>query len=202
MNKRNTRKSPIKTSHFRVAVFLVLAVALLGGGYYLAHNHPKKVFISSVSSAKNGTAAIKGRTPNPVNYGPSTPTDNVSNNTRKSSPSSAATTLNNGPTKPTPSPVAITIDREGPVTINSATYVQVTTTIGDTTSGSCKMTATQAGQQPITQTQQVQASPGGSYYTCNFSIPESQFPDHGAWSTLVSVTSTAGSASANGSFTL
>jgi hypothetical protein len=198
MPKKTARKFSRKKT---LVTYAIVAVVIIGAiSYTLIHNDR-----TNVSSTKPKTLASSniGRAPNPVNYGPSSPTDNTSNDARKSNPATASQTLDNGATSSgTTSNLSVTIIREGAVQPSgSSKEVQVTSQVSGATSGSCTLTLSQAGQQSITQTDTIQLE-SNAYGCAIFNIPVSQFPSQGQWNTNLSISSGNTTASTTGSVTI
>lgn len=174
--KKNLRQS-INFTRWVIVALLLVAIAAAG----LITNH----YVNKKSSTQVSTV-------NGINYGPSSPQDNAPNNTRKSSPPSTSTqTLNTPPATSgnsqsapaNPQGITVTITRAN---INN-NALQVATIIGNATAGSCTLTASQNGQQSITQTEVVQLQT--NVYVCPvFSIPIDNFPNLNGWNVSVSVT--------------
>jgi len=142
-----------------------------------------------------GFSQHKTVTPLPKNVDTSTsPSDNNINNQRKASTSPAPTLNNGATTSPSNniSSISVTVTRAS-VVDNS---LQVGTLVNGTTSGSCVLDVAQAGQTPITQTNQVTIQ-NNSYVCPVFSIPLSDFPNQSDWNVSVGVTNDGTTASSN-----
>lgn len=129
------------------------------------------------------------------------PAENNFNNTRKAS-SKPATTLDNGPTSSSSTSsstdnVSLTITRAD--VDNQSNALEVGTLVNGTTSGTCTLSVSQAGETTITATNQVTLS--NNTYSCPvFSIPLSQFPNLGKWNVSVEIVS--GSSNTTSNYTL
>jgi len=164
-------------------VLLFVVLGLIGGGCFLIFHESKSSSTSLVDHS--------GRA-----YPPSTPQDNAANNARKSNPATASQTLDNGPTKSAPATsISVLISRAGVYSINGVNTLEVGTIVNGATTGTCVLTVSQSGEQPITQTASIGQQ--NNTYACSvFDIPTSQFPNQGDWDVSVSITSN-GSTAAN-----
>ncbi len=166
-----------------LAAFVVLGILEATNVTHLIHHRP----------ASNLTASSKGQQPNSVNYSAANPNDNAANNERKSS-SNPSTTLDNGPTttNTAPSPVGVIIVNAR----RSGTDVRVGNIVNGTTTGTCTLSATQAGQSsPAPVTAQVQQDVNS--YDCG--IMHISLPDTGTWQIKLTVTSGSNSGTATAS---
>ncbi len=160
-----TKKHKKVDSHIIVGIAVIIVV-LFGYGVW---KHYHKSSPLGVNVATHSSAA-----------------DNNFNNARKSS-SAPAQTLDNGPTvskSTTPVDISLTVTRAG--VFNSS--LEVGTLVNGTTSGTCTLSVSQAGQQTITQSASVVLS--NNSYSCSvFNVPLSQFPNQNDWDVSVTLTS-------------
>lgn len=193
---RTVSLKPLARKHtlLGLAVLILIAASLTA---FLA-NRPQSKQSSLEKTAAGPTGkAPAGRSANPVNYGPSSAADNAGNEARKSDPATANQTLDNGATSTgTSTADTVTITREGVVESN----VQVAAEIDGITSGTCSLSASQAGQTTLTATAQVQLQ--NNSYACILNIPKAQFTAGGSWTTELTVTNDTSTASSKGSLSL
>jgi len=165
---KQQRKSHRKAILLIAPLILLLAAGSAYGLYY-QRNH------------KAPTSGTTTRPINSVSYGPSSPSDNTANNQRKNS-SSSETTLNTNPSAPSATFSAQIVSANV-----SSGNVHIGTLVSDTTSGTCTLTASQAGQQDITlDTTSVQLDVNN--YDCGtLNIPTSKFTASGKWELTLTV---------------
>lgn len=160
---------------------LVALVTLLLVGSYILHRHLSSAPLSVPPAVTRPQAA--------TNYSAATPQDNAANDARKSSPNPAET-LNDGPTASSsvnPLGVIITNARR------AGTDVRVGNIITGTTTGTCSLSATQAGQTaPAPVVAHVQQDVNN--YDCG--VMHITLPNIGTWQVKLTVTSGSNSASA------
>lgn len=183
--KRQKRHTGSKKRLIITAGIVVVLGAGGFGTYKLVHHN---------SPAKAQSALIPGTKPiDTINYDPSTPSDNASNNARKSNPDSAAQTLDNGSSSTTQSSTAsVTITRASVISGN----LEVGTIVSGATSGTCTLSVSQSGQQTVTQTQQI-SQQDNAYACAVFNVPTTSFANNGPWTVAVSISTTSGTASSS-----
>lgn len=185
------RKSRMKSWHQRkwffplIAVFAVVIILGVLEATNVIHLVHQKASPSSKTSGKV-------RPPNSVDYSAASPGDNAANNARKSSPNPAET-LDNGPTASSSSNALSVIIVN---TRRSGTDVRVGNIVNGTTTGTCTLSASQAGQTaPAPVTAPVQQDVNN--YDCG--VMHITLPDTGTWQVNLTVTSGSHSASATSS---
>jgi hypothetical protein len=173
-NKKNTHKYGIWI------VALVLVVALAGGGYWLTKKTDTSANFVNSDQKKSG-----------INYSPAQPSDNSSNENRKSSPN-PSTTLNDGGSKTSSGSSTTTTGASFSVQLVSSNVnngnVHVGTLVNGATTGDCTLTVSQSGQTSITRTSTV-AQDVNDYDCGAFNIPTSDFPSSGTWNLNLTVIS-------------
>jgi len=171
---RPKKRSPTYLRYVILATLLVGVLVLAGSliALHVRNQHNNNI---ASDTAKNSHV-------NSVDYSPSKPNDNTANDTRKGSTNPAAT-LDNGPTASnTNNPLGVIILN----TRRSDTDVRVGNLVNGTTSGTCTLSATQAGQASPTPVQaQVQLDVNN--YDCG--VMHITLPDTGTWQVKLTVTS-------------
>ena len=178
---QSKKKSSNRLRYVLLSTLLVVVLVLAGGlvALHARSGHNKNI---ESNAAKNSHV-------NSVDYSPSKPNDNTANDTRKGSTNPAAT-LDNGPTASnTNNPLGVIILN----TRRSGTDVRVGNLVSGTTSGTCTLSATQAGQASPTPVQaQVQLDVNN--YDCG--VMHITLPDTGTWQVKLTVASGSNTASA------
>lgn len=137
-----------------------------------------------------GTAWHYYKTDSPAAVAKKTQTsENAPNEARKGS-SKPATTLTNGSTAaPAPTPSAgFTVQIVNADMNENNSNLHVGTMVNNTTSGSCSLTATQAGQTTLQLGTSSVVQDVNSYDCGVFNIPTSEFPTSGNWLLTLTVT--------------
>lgn len=164
---------------------IVVLLALVGGSIGIYHHYHYK--------NKNAAKAVLTST----QYSAAPPADNIPNNERKSS-STPSPTLNGNPTSSSSSQtVTVSIN---PVVNNG--NVHVGTLVNGTTTGSCSLTAYQAGQATLQLGSSNVASDVNEYDCGVFNIATSKFPTSGTWSLTLTVSTDSTNASGSANITL
>ena len=174
---------------WRQRSWLYILLAILAGVVVLGILEATNVTHFLHRATPSSTTGTTGRQPNDINYSPANPNDNAANNDRKSS-SNPSTTLDNGPTSSNPA------NSIGVIIVNarrSGTDVRVGNIVNGTTTGTCTLTATQAGQSsPTPVTAQVQQDVNN--YDCG--VMHITLTNTGTWQVKLTVTSGSSSGSA------
>lgn len=182
----------IKTIHQNKRSLLLLAgtiglLLLAAGTIYAMHPRSQHPATSS-SPTQSASTSDQTRSPNSVDYSPPSSSDSQASDQAKSSASNPTST---------PSTLAVKITRAANATASDGSQtVVVGSQVSGTSSGSCTLVASQAGQTNVslTNTVTLQAT---SYVCPNFVIPYSSFPSGGDWHFTLTLTSGSQTASDN-----
>jgi hypothetical protein len=155
---------------------IVLVVIIGGLVYWHYHSNFNKAVVSPLrTSAQSSTSKNT--------YSAAPAADNNSNNSRKgNSPTTANQTLDQSPT----ASFSVVITRASLDT--NSQNLQVASLVNGTTSGTCLLSLSQAGQTTITQQNSVEQQ-NDSYICPIFNTPLSSLPNKGNWNVSVAVTS-------------
>ena len=166
MNIKNKKNK--KLTFILIGTALLLTVAI-GAFWYNLHN---KASSEPQTASKEATRDV-----NTVNYEPAKEADNIAEKSAKEQLAESGTD-----SQPTNNPLGVSITSAQ----QQDQTVLIRTLVDGTSSGTCTMTASKAGQQALTKNAPINTQ--ASYSICQgFNIPSSEFSSAGEWSFEVKV---------------